>query len=282
MIIDGRAIAQTIFDNLCKKTALLKEKGITPKVAIILVGQDPASLAYVRQKELKAKSIGAETTVYNLPISISSHKLLKLLKLLNTDQNVHGIIVQRPLPPQINNTDINLCVDPKKDIDAFHPDTLFTMPLAAAVIKILEEIFARPGLLRPKGQAFINWLKTKNIVVIGKGQTGGGPVITKFKKLGIEPYVIDSKTPKPEKLTEAADIIVSTVGNKHVKLPQKLKKNVIMIIVGIYKEDDGKLHGDYEKETIQNIASFYTPVPGGVGPVNVAMLLSNLVDAASA
>lgn len=282
MIIDGRAIAQTILDNLSTKITLLKKKGVIPKIAIIIVGKDPASLAYVRQKELKAASIGAQTTILNYELGITNQELLKLIQKMNDDPTVHGIIVQRPLPPEINNTEVNLCVDPKKDIDAFHPDTLFTMPLAAAVIKILEEIFARPGLLALKGQAFINWLKSKNIVVIGKGQTGGGPVIAKLKKLGIKPSVIDSKTENPEKLTANADIIVSTVGNKHVKLPQKLKKNVVMIIVGMYKGSDGKLHGDYEKESIQDIASFYTPVPGGVGPVNVAMLLSNLVNAASA
>lgn len=278
MIIDGRAIAQTIFDDLSAKTEKLKQKGITPKAAIILIGQDPASLAYVKQKELKAESIGAKTTVLNYESGITNQELLQTIQTLNNDPNIHGIIVQRPLPSEINNTDINLCVDPKKDIDAFHPDTLFTMPLAAAVIKILEEIFARSDLVQ--GLTFINWLREKNIVVIGKGETGGGPVITELKKLGLDPFVIDSKTEYPEKLTESADIIISTVGNNHAKLPQKLKKDVIMIIVGMYKGTDGKLHGDYEKDVLENTASFYTPVPGGVGPVNVAMLLENLVDSA--
>lgn len=280
MIIDGQAIAQTIFDNLRIKTALLlKEKGIIPKVAIIIVGKDPASLSYVRQKELKAASIGAKATILNYELGITNHELLQTIKKLNDDPLVHGIIVQRPLPPHINNNEINLATDPKKDIDAFREDAPYDMPLAAAVIKILEEIYTQNLKLKTNTSDFISWLKSKQITVIGKGQTGGGPVITKLKKLGVEPNIIDSKTTHAEKITEHADIIISTVGNKNVNLPQTLKKNVIMVIVGMYRGTDGKLHGDYEKDVLENIASFYTPVPGGVGPVNVAMLLTNLVEA---
>ncbi len=276
MTIDGRIIAQTILDDLRTKVSLLKKKGIIPNVAIIIVGQDPASLAYVRQKELKATSIGAKATVLNYELGITNYELLKTIKKLNDDPLVHGIIVQRPLPPHIDGNAIDLATDAKKDIDAFREDAPYDMPLAAAVIKILEKVYDNIH----DSNSFTSWLKTKNIVVIGKGQTGGRPVIEKLKKLGLEPAVIDSKTENPEKLTEAADIIISTVGNKNANLPQTLKKNVIMIIVGMYRGTDGKLHGDYEKQTLENIASFYTPVPGGVGPVNVAMLLTNLVEAA--
>lgn len=280
MIIDGRAIAEKIFNDLSAKTKKLKEDGITPTAAIIIVGDDPASLAYVKQKELKAESIGAEATVLHYESGITNQELLSTIEQLNNDDNIHGIIVQRPLPNHIDNQAVDQATDAKKDIDAFREDAPYDMPLAAAVVKILENIFARSDL--DQGQTFTQWLKSKNIVVIGKGETGGGPVITKLKKLGVEPYVIDSKTENAEKLTENADIIISTVGNKNAKLPQKLKKNVVMIIVGMYRGDDGKLHGDYEKDVLENVASFYTPVPGGVGPVNVAMLLSNLVDAATA
>lgn len=276
MIIDGRAIAQTIFDNLFTKTSQLKKRGIIPKVAIIIVGKDPASLAYVKQKELKAASIGAKANVLNYELGITNHELLKTIKKLNDDPLIHGIIVQRPLPNHIDNHAIDQATDAKKDIDAFREDAPYDMPLAAAVIKILEKVYKETK----ETSDFISWLKSKQITVIGKGQTGGGPVITKLQKLGVQPQVIDSKTENTEKLTENADIIISTVGNKNAVLPKTLKKNVIMVIVGMYRGAEGKLHGDYEKDVLENVASFYTPVPGGVGPVNVAMLLTNLVEAA--
>lgn len=295
MIIDGRAIAQTIFDDLRKKTETLHEKGIIPHVAIILVGEDPASLAYVKQKEVKAASIGARATVLNYESGITNYELVETIKKLNNDPFIHGIIVQRPLPNHIDNQTVDQATDAKKDIDAFREDAPYDMPLAAAVVKILEKVYKETNetketqetntpfetsVLSVPFDPFTAWLKSKQVVVIGKGQTGGGPVITKLQKLGADPKVIDSKTKDADKLTGFADIIISTVGNKHAKLPQLLKKDVIMIIVGMYKGDDGKLHGDYEKEVLENTASFYTPVPGGVGPVNVAMLLSNLVKAA--
>ncbi len=276
MRVDGKAIADSILKQLTAKVTKLREKGVIPHMAVILVGEDPASVAYVRQKETKAAQIGAKTTIIKFPTTISQAKLLQTIKDLNNDKTIHGIIVQRPLPNYIDNKAVDLATDAKKDIDAFRKDAPYDMPLAAAVIKILEKVYEETDSFNP----FTAWLKSKQVVVIGKGETGGGPVITKLQKLGMQPNVIDSKTQQPEKLTESADIIISTVGNKHANLPKTLKNNVIMIIVGMYRGDDGKLHGDYETHIVEHIASFYTPVPGGVGPVNVAMLLSNLVDAA--
>lgn len=293
MRIDGRQIASQIFQALKKKVDALKSRAITPHVAIILVGEDPASMAYVKQKQKKAEEIGAKATVYNLPLETSTPKLLKLLKTLNENPGIHGIIVQRPLPNHIDPKLVNQAVDPKKDVDAFCNDSPYSMPLAKAVVKILQKVqeeTQETSFAETKGNStsgssvssvpFLNWLKSQTIVVVGKGETGGGPVLALFKKMGIEPQIIDSKTVNNERTTVNADIIISTVGKANKIKAQDIKKGVILIGVGMHRGEDGKLHGDYEEEEIKNIASFYTPIPGGVGPVNVAMLLTNLVQSA--
>lgn len=267
MRIDGKKIAKDIFTHLQKS-------GIIPGLAIILVGDDPASKSYVRQKELKTVEIGGKVTIYHLPSSTSEQKLLSMIVHLNNNPSIHGIIVQRPLPPHIDSNMVSMATDPKKDIDSFHPKSPYPMPLAAAVLRILEEICSIEHQ-----KALDNWLKSKKIVVIGKGQTGGGPTIQMFKKMGIQPQIIDSKTQNLKSITKSADIIISTVGKPNVIRPEMLKKGVILVGVGQRKGKDGKFHGDYEENEIKDIASFYTPTPGGVGPINVAMLLKNLIRA---
>ncbi len=275
MRIEGREIATVILEDLKKRVGELQKKGVTPHFVVILVGDDPASKTYVHQKELKAQEIGAKSTVVYLPATITQAELLVIVKNYNDNKDFHGIIVQRPLPAQIDGNAINLATNPEKDIDAFNRKTLFSMPLALAVIKILQEVhkaFNAPG-------SFSKWLISKNIVVVGKGQTGGGPVITLLKKIGATVHVVDSKTVSPEELTKHADIIISTVGKPNIITPIMLKKGTVLIGVGMYKGEDGKMHGDYNEDEIKDTASFYTPIPGGAGPVNVAMLLSNLVKA---
>jgi methylenetetrahydrofolate dehydrogenase (NADP+)/methenyltetrahydrofolate cyclohydrolase len=207
-----------------------------------------------------------------------------------------------------------MAVDPKKDVDGFHPNSKFQPPIALAVLRILKEIYWKKSEARnPKSETnsnnqnpkfknrflsfehsnfdivssfdirisnFIAWLSSKKIIVIGKGETGGRPIIQLFKQMGIEPTVIDSKTSDPEQFTKKADIIISAVGKPGVIKPEMIKKNSILISIGLSNGKDGKLHGDYDEEEIKNIASFYTPTPGGVGPLNVAMLLENLIQAA--
>ncbi len=273
MKIDGREIAQNILSNLKRRVETLKKKGITPHLVIILVGHDPASEAYVKQKAQKGEAIGIKVTVKNYQLSTTNYQLLEAIKQFNNDSNVHGIIVQQPLPPQIDVSAIINAVDPQKDVDGFHPQTKFPMPLAVAVLKILEEVsFSNTS-------TFIKWLGGKKIVIIGKGETGGGPIIKRLKELGIKTIVIDSKTPNPHELTKTADIIISSVGKPNIVKESAIKNGVILISVGLHKGEDGKLHGDYEEEEIADIAGFYTPTPGGVGPVNVACLLENLVTA---
>lgn len=277
MKIDGTQIAQEILDNLKKQVEKLSERNIVPKLAIIQVGADPSSTAYIRQKELRAKEIGVKTLIKRLPAKTSLVNLLKTIEQFNNDKKNGGIIIQQPLPAHINLEKIVNAIDPKKDVDGFHPDSHFQMPIAMAVLKILEKVY----IYTPRVQSrFREWLKSKKIAVIGKGETGGKPVIQMLEKMKIPFALIDSKTEKPENLTKTADIIISAVGKANILKPQMIKQGVILIDIGISRGESAKLMGDYDQNEIENIASFYTPTPGGIGPINVAMLLKNLITSA--
>ncbi|HZE86906.1 MAG TPA: bifunctional 5,10-methylenetetrahydrofolate dehydrogenase/5,10-methenyltetrahydrofolate cyclohydrolase [Methylomirabilota bacterium] len=278
MKLIGKDIAEKIYVNLRKRVGELKKKNIIPHLVVILVGENPASMAYVLQKQKNGEEIGAKVTVLRYNESVTTEELSEKIKLLNDDPFVHGILIQRPLPTHIDIGKLELLTNPEKDIDGFHPNSPYTLPLPLAVVKILEEVYA----LKTKGRmaaGFVNWLQAQNIVVTGKGPTGGGPIITYLKTLNITPHIIDSKTPKPQGLLNHADIIIAAVGRENMIKPEMLKKGVILIGVGILRGKDGKLHGDYNEEDVQKIASYFTPTPGGVGPVNVAMLIDNLLTA---
>lgn len=288
MKIDGKRIADKILSRLKQKIEKLKKKNIYPKLAVILVGNDPSSHSYVKRKEIKAKEIGIEAEVQRLPKNISQDKLLNIIRQYDRNKEIHGIIIQQPLPKHINTSLTINAVSANKDIDGFLPNSKFEMPITMAVLEILEEIFMRVAAPRTVAKAsdlrllrgeLRKWLKSQKIVIIGKGETGGKPIINMLKKLGIEPQIIDSKTMNYELLTKTADIIISAVGKQNVITKDTIKKGVILISIGLSRGKDGKMYGDYEESEIKNIASFYTPTPGGVGPVNIAMLLKNLVAA---
>jgi len=274
MKIDGKQITQEILGNLKKKAEKLRKKNIYPKLAIIMVADNLASVAYIKQKELKAESIGTKTITYKLKSNIKASELVELIEELNNDKNIHGIIVQQPLPKNINAKIITQTIDPKKDVDGFHLNSHFQMPIIMAILKILEKVYS----YNPKIESrFLDWLRNNKIAVIGKGETGGKPIIQMFEKMKIPVIVIDSKTKQPENLTKKADIIISAVGKKNILKPEMIKKGVVLIGIGISRGKNAKLVGDYSENEIKNIASFYTPTPGGIGPVNVAMLLKNLI-----
>jgi methylenetetrahydrofolate dehydrogenase (NADP+)/methenyltetrahydrofolate cyclohydrolase len=277
MKIDGKQIAQEILDNLKKQTKKLKEKHIYPKLAIILVGNDPSSVSYINQKKIKAELIEAKTIIKHFPSDTSTTTLLKAIKEFNDDGKVHGIIVQQPLPKHINLKDIVNAIDPKKDVDGFHQNSHFQMPINMAVLKILEKVYVNTPNLESR---FIDWLKDKKIVILGKGKTGGKPIIKLFERMKIPVASIDSKTEEPENLTQNADIVISAVGKANILKPQMIKEGVALIGIGISRGKSAKLMGDYDQSEVKNIASFYTPTPGGIGPINVTYLLKNLVQAA--
>jgi methylenetetrahydrofolate dehydrogenase (NADP+)/methenyltetrahydrofolate cyclohydrolase len=183
----------------------------------------------------------------------------------NKDPSVHGLIVQRPLPPHID-ISINQSVYPKKDVDGFVENSPFEVPIAMAIFTILKHINIS--------------IKNKNIVIVGRGETAGKPIAAAFAKKQCATSIISSKTLNPVEIMKTADIIISCVGKRGIVAAHAVKPGVVLISVGITRAGDGKLHGDYEEEDIKNIASFYTPTPGGVGPLNIASLMQNLVLAA--
>ncbi len=303
MQLDGHEIAKKIYDDLLQRVGELQKKKIMPHLVVILVGKNPASIAYVTLKQKKGDEIGAKVTILRYDTTITTQELEEKVKLLNEDPYVHGILIQRPLPDHIDEKKLELITDPEKDIDGFHPKSPYTLPLPLAVGKILEEVFistTAQGVARvgdphraPAANArtsdggnprqdpvsFSEWLQSKNIILLGKGPTGGGPILEHFKTRNITPTLIDSKTKNPEKVMKQADIIISAVGRDKIIKPENIKKDTILISVGIFRNEDNKLSGDYDVEAIKDIASHYTPTPGGVGPVNVAMLFDNLLTA---
>lgn len=282
MKLNGQEIAGNLYKDLKKRVEKLAKKKVVPHLVVFLIGENPASVAYVTLKQKKAEEISAKVTILRYDTSITTKDLAEKVKLLNDDPYVQGILIQRPLPDQIDVEQLELLTNPEKDIDGFHPDSPYILPLPLAVVKILEEIYDESSLRGPKRRddGFLVWLQSKNIVVIGKGPTGGGPVLEYLISLKVIPHIIDSKTKNPEALMKAADIVISCVGRPNVVKPEQLKKGVILISVGIFRNEQNKLSGDYVPAEIEEIASYYTPTPGGVGPVNVAMLMENLVTAA--
>jgi len=274
MIIDGKLISSAILEDLKKRVLRLTKKGITPTMAVILIGDQKASAIYVRQKEIKAKEVGIDPKVFYFDDKVTNDKIEKLVKKLDHDPKIHGIILQRPAPPHIKVEEIEESISPIKEVDGFGTNSLYPVPVAAATLKLIENAYANLKISEP----FIDWLKTKKVVVIGKGETGGKTIIQLLQKNGVEPFVVDSKTRCRDAEIRKGDIVISAVGKRRVVTKLNLKKDAILIGVGIFSED-GKTRGDYDKAEIESVVSFYSPTPGGVGPVNVSMLMENVVEA---
>jgi len=265
MKIDGKVLADKILNDLSLEVVKLKEKGVTPTLAVIQIGDDHGSTAYIRQKQKSAEQIGVTLILSHQSSVISHQKLQSIIETYNADPAVHGIIVQRPLPKTLHASNIL----PSKDVDGFLTHSPYPVPVAEAVLTIFKQMqLTGPGPVR-------------KIVVIGRGETAGKPIAEALIKRGYDISVVHSQTPNPDEIIKTADIVISCVGRPHVVRRHNIKKETILISVGLSRDSEGKLHGDYEEDEIEDIASFYTPTPGGVGPVNVACLMANLVKAAS-
>ena len=266
MRIEGRQIAQGILDDLKPQVEELEAHGTTPTLAIILIGRDAASESYIKQKQQKGQEIGARIELAHFETT-SEQDLLELINNFNADPRIHGIIVQRPIPAQFDRNKVSEAVSKEKDVDGFNPDSNFDAPVAEAVLHILQTI----------GE---DDLTSRNIVVVGKGETAGAPVIKLLTEVGARPEIIDRQTPRPDEAIKMADIIIAAVGKEGIIDPNLLNSNQVLIGVGLYMGEDGKLHGDYKEEDVEGRVRYYTPRIGGVGPVNVAYLMQNLVEAA--
>jgi len=284
MKIDGGQIASIIKNQLKLHIRELNEKHISPHLAVVLIGEDPPSIAYINQKKKAAEEIGAQITVYHLPAITQMGEIRKLTFNLNSDLLVHGVIIQRPVPMEISKDQLDIMVTPDKDVDGFHPDTPFTPPIAGAVIKILEwvsyDVCNNPAspLKQNFCETFLSWFKKQKILVIGRGETAGRPIAYTLEKMGILFEVAHSQTTNLKDLCLKSDIIICCVGKPNVVRHLMVSNKTILIGVGLHTEE-GKLRTDYNQEEIAKLVAYYTPVPGGVGPVNVACLFDNLIQA---
>ncbi len=280
MGISGKTIAQQILDRLTREVQRFKKEGKTPTLAVILVGDDPSSLSYIKQKQKAAEYIGARVIFAHLPQTISKEKLASTIAHYNDDPSVHGLIVQRPVPAALGDVgEILNRVSPAKDVDGFIPHSPFEVPVARAVLTILEDVYARLHDVRLVTHDFKSWLNAQKIVVIGRGDTAGKPIAKTLATYDCTTSIVHSHTPHPREILRSATVIISCVGKSKIVTKRMIKPGVILISVGLWRDSKGKSHGDYEEDDIKNIAGCYTPTPGGVGPVNVACLMQNLVDA---
>lgn len=273
MELSGKVLAQSVLEGVQADVLRLGKNGSIPELAIITVGGEDAWLSYVSQKKKTAERLGIRANLIHLS-GESEEELLKKLEELNHDPKTHGIIVQRPIPKTYNRKQVVEAINPVKDIDGFRDDSTYVVPVLLAIQHFIREAY---GVITASNLEKV--LISKSVCVVGKGETAGGPAIEWLSSTHAQFFVIDSKTKNPCENLKKADLIISASGRSGIIIPECLKKGVILIGVGTHKEN-GKLTGDYTVDEIKNIASAWTPTPGGVGPLNLAYLFQNLLTAA--
>ena len=277
-IIDGKRISAEIRAELAEQTTeFTKEYGIAPGLAVIIVGQDPASQVYVRNKHKACAEVGFYSEVHELPADASEQQIMDLIDSLNQNGSIHGILVQLPLPKHLDEQKILLRIKPEKDVDAFHPYNVGKIMIGdynvlpctpAGVMQLL----ARSGVSA----------SGKHCVVIGRSNIVGKPMAMLLLHDNGTVTVCHSRTPDLKAQTLQADILVSAVGRAGFVTADMVKPGAVVIDVGINRNADGKLCGDVDFASVSEVASMITPVPGGVGPMTITMLLQNTLTAAKA
>ena len=270
IILDGKTLANKITNEISVKVSKLDKK---PKLAVIIVGNNPASEIYVRNKQLKAESIGFESLVLPLPEDISEENLLEHIYILNEDMNINAILVQLPLPKHINKKRILEAIEPIKDVDGF---TSYNFGRLALGYKPYAIPCTPKGIIRILDEYKID-LTGKNVVVIGRSNIVGKPVALLLEQRNATVTIAHSKTQDLKEITKKADIIISAVGNAKFLTEEYITKNTIIIDVGINRTQTG-LAGDVDFENVKELCSHITPVPGGVGPMTIAMLMENTLE----
>jgi len=269
-IIDGKAIAKKIREDIRQKTIKLKEdRGIIPGLTVILVGDDPASQIYVRNKEKSCRSVGINSNIIHYDSNISQDTLLKKIYELNEDEDVHGILVQLPLPKHIKSQIVLNAIDPQKDVDGFHPVNVGKLVIGE---KTLEPCTAK-GIIYLIEETGIE-IEGKHAVVIGRSNIVGKPVSLMLLHKNATVTMCHSKTEDLKDIARQADILVVAVGNPEFIDGSYIKEGAVVIDVGTSRVNN-KLYGDIKFEEAVNKAGWITPVPGGVGPMTIAMLLEN-------
>ena len=273
-IIDGKKVSSHIKDNIAAEVKMLKNKtGKTPGLAVVLVGDDPASAVYVKNKNKTCKNIGFQSFEHTLSENTSEDKLLNLINELNNDDQVNGILVQLPLPSHISSKTILVSINPQKDVDGFHLENvgrlvtgnaLFKPCTPAGIIKLLDEYKIE--------------IEGKNAVIIGRSNIVGKPVSFLLLERNATVTICHSRTKDLPSITRSADILIAAIGKPNFVSLDMVKNNAVVIDVGINRLD-GKLVGDVDFASVSKQASLITPVPGGVGPMTIAMLMENTLQA---
>jgi len=285
-LIDGKRIAEEIHGETKQRVAKLKERGVVPGITFVRVGEDPASQAYVRMKGKKAEELGIKSDTLVLPSTTPEAELLALLEKLNADPTVHGILVQAPLPHPISETRVFSTVDPRKDVDGFHPvnvgklllgDTTGFRPCTPAGV---HELLIRSGVE----------IKGAEVVVLGRGNIVGKPMaailLQKAPHADATVTLVHSRSRNIAETVRRADIVIAAMGQTEFVKPEMIKPGAVVIDVGVNRVDDPadkrgyRLVGDVAFEAVRQVAGKITPNPGGVGPMTIAMLMSNTVRAA--
>ncbi len=275
-IIDGKHISDLVKDELIYKVNSLKEKGITPGLAVVLVGDNPASKVYVGSKKKACEYIGIKSFSYEMPSEVSEKEVLGLIDTLNNDEAVHGILVQLPLPGHIDEQKVLLAIDPKKDVDGFHP-----MSVGALVVGAEGFVSCTPaGIIELLKRSNVK-IEGKHCVVVGRSNIVGKPISMLLLKEHGTVTICHSRTKDLGDIVKQADIVVAAVGVPKLITKDMIKEDAVIIDVGMNRLENGKLCGDVDFEGCIDRASLITPVPGGVGPMTIAMLMNNCVISAS-
>ncbi|HJT45367.1 MAG TPA: tetrahydrofolate dehydrogenase/cyclohydrolase catalytic domain-containing protein [Chthoniobacterales bacterium] len=285
-LIDGRAIAEKVYVDLRGEIAALKSKGVTPGIAVVLVGDDPASRAYVRSKDKMSRELGLHSVKLELPDSTSQAELLERVEELNRDPAIHGILVQSPPPKQIDEAAIVRALNPAKDVDGFHPLNVAKLAMG----DLTGFVPCTPlGVQRLLIESKIE-IAGAHVVVLGRSMIVGKPValllMQKAKGGDATVTVVHSRSKNLEEITRSADILIAAIGRAHFVKANHVRDGAVVIDVGINRVEDKndkrgyRLVGDVAFDEVAPKAKAITPVPGGVGPMTIAMLMSNTVKAA--
>ncbi|HEQ7723321.1 bifunctional methylenetetrahydrofolate dehydrogenase/methenyltetrahydrofolate cyclohydrolase [Streptococcus pyogenes] len=275
-LIDGKALAQKMQQELAAKVNNLKQKkGIVPGLAVILVGDDPASQVYVRNKERAALTVGFKSETVRLSEFICQEELIAVIERYNADNTIHGILVQLPLPNHINDKKIILAIDPKKDVDGFHP--MNTGHLWSG--RPLMVPCTPSGIMELLREYNVN-LEGKHAVIIGRSNIVGKPMAQLLLDKNATVTLTHSRTRQLEEVCRCADVLIVAIGQGHFITKQYIKEGAIVIDVGMNRDDNGKLIGDVGFDEVAEVAAKITPVPGGVGPMTIAMLLEQTYQSA--
>ncbi|CYV12469.1 bifunctional methylenetetrahydrofolate dehydrogenase/methenyltetrahydrofolate cyclohydrolase [Streptococcus suis] len=274
-VIDGKALGVKMQAALAEKTVRLKEeKGLVPGLVVILVGENPASQVYVRNKERSALAAGFQSEVVRVPDTISESDLLDLIERYNQDDEWHGILVQLPLPVHISEEKVLLAIDPDKDVDGFHPTNMGKFWSGHPVM-----IPSTPAGIMEMFKEYQIELEGKSALVIGRSNIVGKPMAQLLLDANATVTIAHSRTKNLPELARQADILVVAIGRGHFVTKEFVKPGAVVIDVGMNRDENGKLIGDVKYDEVSEVASYITPVPGGVGPMTITMLMEQTYEA---